>query len=523
MNSLKRAIVSVSRRPSKSVILLLLVFILGTVTLSAISAGEAISNTEENLRNNMRPIVTFSFNEDEARETLGSEAEMGTLTPELVREIAMLPYVEHHNYSIRTHLSTPTLDNYVPPSDLEMTVSGGGFGDFFTVLGSSHPELLEVNEGMFDLVSGRMFTNSEIETVGDVHPVIISSGLAETNHLSLGGVFDVTLTTVLPQLGDSWNPAWENNPENIFSEEIMRFEVIGIVELSEDEARNDDLDLMAELVVYERVNTLFLPNASAEVIQRFQTEDQIAAMEYVIERDNLNPADISGFNPNSEHETSVTSIMELYDVSDLEAFRIAAESLLPDFWEVEDLSNTFDEISSAMLSVQEITNWIFWASFVATLLILSLTITLFLRDRRYEMGIYLALGEKKIKVVLQILGEVVVIAVVGITLAVFTGNSISNAITHTMLRNELATEQRNNNNDVGFGMGWGEQSLGSMGFAQVMSPEEMLESFDVSLDGTTVGLFYVIGLGTVVFSTVIPVLYVVTLNPKKVLMGGVTQ
>jgi len=45
----------------------------------------------------------------------------------------------------------------------------------------------------------------------------------------------------------------------------------------------------------------------------------------------------------------------------------------------------------------------------------------------------------------------------------------------------------------------------------------MAEAFEV-LSPESIGLFYAIGLGTVILSTLIPVVYVVRLNPKKVLL-----
>ena len=208
--------------------------------------------------------------------------------------------------------------------------------------------------------------------------------------------------------------------------------------------------------------------------------------------------------------------MELTDVNEIEAFKDAVAPLLPPLMEVEDLTNSFSSISSSMENLQEITNWILLITIGSSLLILSLLITLFLRDRRYEMGVYLALGEKKSRIISQILIEVVATAFIGITLAVFTGNLISGVMSQTMLRSELIADTNNNQIDMGFCIGC--DPLEDMGFAQEMSPEEMLEAFDVSINIATVGLFYAVGLGAVIFSTIVPVIYVVTLNPKKVLM-----
>lgn len=51
-----------------------------------------------------------------------------------------------------------------------------------------------------------------------------------------------------------------------------------------------------------------------------------------------------------------------------------------------------------------------------------------------------------------------------------------------------------------------------------LSVEEMLESYDLSLSVTTVVLLYSVGIGTILISTAAPILYIMRLNPKKIMM-----
>jgi len=59
-----------------------------------------------------------------------------------------------------------------------------------------------------------------------------------------------------------------------------------------------------------------------------------------------------------------------------------------------------------------------------------------------------------------------------------------------------------------------------IGFPPVtnLSPEEMLAAFDMSFNAQTIALFYIVGLATIMVSTLVPVMYVVMLNPKKILL-----
>jgi putative ABC transport system permease protein len=51
-----------------------------------------------------------------------------------------------------------------------------------------------------------------------------------------------------------------------------------------------------------------------------------------------------------------------------------------------------------------------------------------------------------------------------------------------------------------------------------MSIEEMLEAYDVTLDPQTSLAFFGLGLFAISISTIIPVLYIMRLNPKEILL-----
>ncbi|MCL1853376.1 MAG: FtsX-like permease family protein [Peptococcaceae bacterium] len=149
----------------------------------------------------------------------------------------------------------------------------------------------------------------------------------------------------------------------------------------------------------------------------------------------------------------------------------------------------------------------------ASLIILSLLITLFLRDRKHEIGVYLSLGERKTKVVVQIALEVVVVALIAITLSLFSGNILAGSISEKMLVDQVAAEQGKKSNN-----GYVYTELEYMGYRTEIDSNEVARSYAVSLDLITMLLFYAVGIGTVSLSTLMPIAYISRLNPKKILM-----
>ena len=536
MKSLKRATTSIFRQPVKFIVLLLLIFILSTVMSGAISAVSATRNTESNLRRQMRPILTFEVDDDavfaawedaggymyEFQTATGGGSEMRgdwptimPLTSEMVKQFAELPQVEYYHYSITSWFDTQ-FNEYLP-NDAEPTVGGSmciwdeETGNCFdnltieninqkTVRGTSDDEPFEMREGLIELVAGSDFGNAQLATT---YPALVSSGFAEVNDLQLGSTF--TLRSEVQYMDrdhlDLAQSTWE---DILFDHMEHEFEIVGLFEVVPFETDDEWFEAQRQR---ELANRVFTVNEATAAAQLFEMETNIAAAEEAGEE--------SWFDPETWSFMMETNIM-LTDPLELDSFRIAVAEYLPEFWVVNDLTGTFDAISASMVTLNDIADGVLLAAIGASVLILSLLITLFLKDRRHEIGIYLALGEKKSKIILQVLFEVLTTAFIGITLAIFAGNLISANLSQEMIRAELAAPIETEDE-----WGWRDpwiRGIEDLGFGGNLSPEEMLEAFDTSLDANSVILLYVIGLGTVIVSTLIPIVYVVKLKPEKVLL-----
>ena len=522
MNFFKRATTSILRRPGKTIILLLLVFILGSVIAGAISVEGAISNTDANLRSRMQPIVSIGFDHEAWNLTIDWEAleegdmdpwlQQPRLTPTHVREIGALPYVAFYDYMITAGLRSFELERYEGGESWRQE----GMPEWFSLRGTSNTEIVKIEEGIIDLVNGRQFEAHELTPGGERAPAIISEAFANQNNLSIGSVFELYEVILFPTDPDD-DQGWFWGPEmyeedNIYARVGMEFEVVGLYDILLDpEMTQNDQEYWSRR---NNLNNIYVPNWALEDVQRRSVAAQLSVWDAV---DYDAPDWVTDVIGNEEaHQTRILPLFILEDPAHMDEFRAAAEDLLPEYHIFEDLSSAFDDIASSMATLQSIADWILYVSIGATLLILSLLITLFLRDRRYEMGVYLALGEKKGRIISQILMEVVVTSVIGITLAVFAGNLISGMISQNMLSNELRAQVEQDDN-----MHWGGDwtVFDEIGIpTNDMSVDEMMEAFEVSLSIETIGLFYAVGLGAVILSTMMPVVYVVTLNPKKVLM-----
>ena len=166
-----------------------------------------------------------------------------------------------------------------------------------------------------------------------------------------------------------------------------------------------------------------------------------------------------------------------------------------------------------------IADFILLGTLLAAVIILILLIMLLTRERRREIGIYLALGEQKKKIILQMLLEVFVVTIIGMTLAFGIGSFLANELSEIMIINELQANRDENQIRSGI-MGVPEGNVfWSMGIPSVeLTIEEMMTSFDNSLSFNTVVIFYLSGLTVVTLATSVSVIYIVKMNPKKILL-----
>ena len=173
-----------------------------------------------------------------------------------------------------------------------------------------------------------------------------------------------------------------------------------------------------------------------------------------------------------------------------------------------------------MANVEWISEIVMWVAVGATILIISLLVTLFLRDRRHEMGIYLALGARRGTIATQILTEVLIIALIAVSLSVFTGNLLASNMSATMLENQLAEEQKNQANDDDYVIYKRSVDIYPPGHANTdqFSTDEVMKMYKVSLDIKTVLFIYLIGMGSVLVSTLVPIIYTLRLKPRQILM-----
>ena len=480
MNYTRRAFVSICRNLKKTIIFFLLVILLCTVIGATIFVNQAVANTEENLLNLLPPTATVREDMEKVNAILsdtGTWPDM-TLTPDQIRRIAALPYVRDYDF----FSNMPFYSSSLVPYTRQGTPTETRFGYLWWVRGVQNPNIHDIQEGHIELVYGRTFTTSEVNELSFV--ALISEDVATENNLRIGSFISLNNVVV------SWEVEDEDGNPTVLGEKSYDLEIIGIFRPL---ISADTVDILSELD-----NRIYTPNLFVEMANRFAFEIQ-ADEDYLFELD-------------GNHITSYRNFFILHSSHDLPAFREAATHGIPRHFVVYDAGNPFQGIASSMETMVEMAFMVLYLTVGAAIIVLSLLITLFLHDRKKEIGIYLSVGVSKSQILLQFVLEVVVIAMIGITVALFIGRFASEILSHNMLMGGIDLSQ-----DSGF-IGFGLDPLMQMGFQVDIGVGDLMTGYRFNFDSQLVRTFFTVGIGITILSTIVPMIYVLKQDPKKIMM-----
>lgn len=151
---------------------------------------------------------------------------------------------------------------------------------------------------------------------------------------------------------------------------------------------------------------------------------------------------------------------------------------------------------------------------IAGAIILSLIVMMSIRERTYEMGVLLAIGEKKWKLIGQFLVEIIIIAALSLGVASVSGNVIANQLGEELLSQQITQVEEDQTVPQGFGRG----GMGRLGLTQTTQTSvDPISELSIQVSGEELLILGGIGLLIAVISTLIPSLSIIRLQPKTIL------
>lgn len=472
MNFLKRAQVSITRQRNKSLLILGIVFILGNVLAGSYAVLQGSANVERVIQDQLIPVLAVEYDWEafsEARED-DPNLMLKNITPEQIEAIGALPYVKSFDYRIQTIVSAESLELLEFPGYSSVPIQ---------LTGTRYPGIMEIEEGKVSLVNGRTFTQQEIDQ--GAHVALMARDFAELNQVKVGD--DILLTNSIVELHQDYSTT-------LIEERPIPLKIIGI---------------------------FYDPDAPKYLANRLIVPNQIPLIEHQAESEfylNKKGSNVTEEERANEMTPFMSSVFLLHQTSDQQRFIEEAQLLIPEMYQIRSTSDAYSRIAVPLRQAERLAEQIFYGSFAATIIILMLVTILFLRDRKYELGIYLSLGEKRLKIVSQIVIEVVLIAVIGITLSLLTGRMIVSALSESMIEDQLIKQEQTM---IIADDPYGDRRIFGA-FAQTVSAQDVAQQYHIPLNANFIGTVYAISLSAIVLAGLGPTFYILRLNPKKIMM-----
>lgn len=520
---MKRGLASLTRRKGKSFILFAVVFILGNVIAGGLAIQQATNKVETTIKKQLGGKATIGMdskmlnkliNTDDV-EGLNNLKEVNVAT---IESIGALPTVKSFDYSASNFISTSEFKMYKTAEeqaeDEQMeTTTDEPFPNYFDYVGVNLPELMDIQSQKIKLVDGRVFNEQEIKEGTPV--AIISTEVAELNKVKIGDklVIDVS------EKDYTSDPKPGEKEEAVVQKQV--FELIGTYEplIKEEKKKDSNKSIVMGMGRQDLVNynQIYLPNKVVlENMRSFRAAmwEAFPAIKKELEED---LAEIGRTLADVDDNEFYRPTYILNNPEDSEAFKEEATALLPDKINKVILSTDhYDSVAGPVKNMSKMANYVIYLSVFATILIITLVVLLFLRDRKHELGIYLSLGERRGKILGQIAMEVLVISILAMTVSVFSGNVLAKHVSTALVTTQLqADEEQMAEGGMGFGGDDYELMLLTDG---EIDESDVLDSYQVTITPSYIGLFYLVGTGTILLATVVPLLYILKLNPKKIMM-----
>ncbi|MFS0864040.1 ABC transporter permease [Fredinandcohnia sp. 179-A 10B2 NHS] len=473
MNFIKRALLSVSARKGKSLLQIVVFSVICVLVLSGLSIQSAAEKSTILARQQLGGQVTLQFDMEKAREQQEANGErtrfQATPIPvESATELLSYSEVKGYNFYSSANALAKDFDSIESDTTEEAAPSpappGGERQAMFdadvSIQGVTFTDsVTDFMEETSTLVEGRHLTEKDLDT----NVTVIEKSLAEENELSVGDTITVTSTS-----------------DETLSHEL---EIVGIYETT---ATGSDLGM--NLSFMNPYNKLYVPYTVATSLKGTDYTETVDIATYYVN----DPANIQAF---VDEATSSSSI-------DFDTYKLDANDQL-----YEQMVGPIENVASFSQNVVYLVT-------IAGGVILGLIVMMSIRERKYEMGVLLAIGEKRWKLVGQFIAEILIVAVLALGIATLSGNVVAGQIGDQLLHQELAQSEETAANPASFGRGMG----GRMGFGAVQVQQaDPIDELTVEVTSEDLGILGLIGLAIAVLSTLLPSLSVLRLQPKAIL------
>ncbi|EAD0097209.1 ABC transporter permease [Listeria monocytogenes] len=496
MNFFKRAWLSMKARKGRSVLQLIIFTVVCVLILSGFTIQSAADKASELAREQLGGTVTLTVDREKQMQTMREEASSSDSSsteskPQFqsspidvsdANDLAKLNHVASYNYYSSTQALASGFDPIESSGDTsssndessttaETQGPGGGQGgpqmvdadlSISGLLDSATSTDFEA--GTSELTSGVAITSAD----KDKNVAMVEENLAEENDWKVGDSFTVTSS--------------DGNTK-------VTLKIVGIYKTTDSGS-----DMAQNFSFLNPYNKVYVPYTVANTIKGSNYKNTVDSAVYTMD----DAANISAFEKEAKKVDSI----------DWDTFKLDANDTL------------YQQMIGPINSVASFSKNVVYIVSIAGALILGLLVMMQVRDRKYEMGVLLAIGEKRGKLIAQFFVEILIVALVSFGLAAASSHYVAQLAGNQLLAQQNSSTNETTTSTENRGPGGGGQG-GPGGFGQSVSNltknTEQIKELDIQVTLEDMLKMGGIGIGIAFISVLLPAALVLRMNPKTIL------
>ncbi|SCA84296.1 hypothetical protein BGLY_0473 [Bacillus glycinifermentans] len=483
MNFFKRAFWSMKAKKGKTLLQLFVFTMICVLVLTGLTIQSAATKSGELAREQLGGSVTLKVDREKMmqKQQKSGEKQRFESTPVSVKsakKLASLDHVKSYNFISST---SALAENFDPietgssDSDSSDANSGqqsagpGGNGQGgqkmmqadVSIEGVTSTSLVDdFSDGTSKITKGRALTNDDVNK----KVAVIEKNLAEENDLTVGDTIKVKAST----------------DENT----TIKLKIVGIYKTTasgDNQAQN-----FSFLNPY---NKIYTPYTAASALKGDNYKNAIDEAVYNMD-----------------------------DASNIDSFIAAAKKtgIDLDTFTLDANDQLYQQMVGPIENVASFSKNVVYLVTIAGAVILGLIVMMSIRERKYEMGVLMAIGEKRWKLIGQFLTEILMIASIAVALSALTGNFIAGQIGNQLLAQQLEQSSDTQTASGMTGPGSGMPGGGGL-FGQSPAQAEAIDQLNIQVSVGDLMALGGIGLLIAVFATLLPSISVLRFHPKTIL------
>lgn len=464
MNIIQKLWLSIIRRKSKSIILYLIVFLLGNFLCASIAIKTSIEKLQEDFKNQLGNKIEIILN-DEQNYLFYENEEFQKELVNLISNLENMENKDYFKYFDNQYLLYGLYSDKLTYSNQYLKDHFCYYPDDLIVYGISEDILVDQIEQKIDLISGRMFTREEIENGSKV--VLLSDCFKyEGKSISVGDKININKVVI-------------GSDEKELYNESTKYEVVGIY------SKNESLDTIYSYTYDNYSTRVYMPYTTA--INEYEELKRL-----------IKNNDAKDFSLLRLQRIALKLSNTKYEKYFEKQFNYDNELIKENIYQIITSEDIYKKIAVPVETLKSISNLMEMISFNSIIVLLSISIFIFIKERRYEIGILYSIGQKKFQIIQQFILENLIIILISITMAMFSGYQLGNCYVNYVFKNQVDNEQYI--------------------YSEEYSQEELLNKYQVEFDKGYVFNVYLSVIIITILCSALSIVYILRLNPKKILM-----